>query len=284
MLSAMLVDDEILSLRMLESIIDWHRFGIELVAMAQDGNSAWQLFLKHRPNLILTDIRMPGMDGLTFLRRVKELGGVAISQSLGEALAAAADAVSPAGDPHPRLLALELRRTAAAISASGQTETALADLQKRSPSPTLAMTAFNLRVYAEACGGHFTALVIATGGPSIPSSPRRGRVRRRHRRRHLSALAASRHDEQPSITSSWSSHSPRSSSASTRPAMVVCRGQMGENGIVGKNESCCPETPDAWSAVGISPFGVLILFMVSSSKWMVGSDVVNRIAVALFGL
>ncbi len=87
---------------------------------------------------------------------------LAISQSLGEALAAAADAVSPAGDPHPRLLALELRRTAAAISASGQAETALADLQRRSPSPTLAMTAFNLRVYAEAGGGHFTAQVIAT--------------------------------------------------------------------------------------------------------------------------
>ncbi len=87
---------------------------------------------------------------------------LAMSQNLSEALEAAADAVSPSGDPQPRLLALELRRTAAAASASGQVEAALTDLQKRSPSPTLAMTAFNLRVYAAAGGGQFARQIVET--------------------------------------------------------------------------------------------------------------------------
>jgi Flp pilus assembly protein TadB len=87
---------------------------------------------------------------------------LAMSQNLSEALEAAADAISPPGDPRPRLLAQELRRTAAAASSSGNVEAALIDLQQRSPSPTLAMTAFNLRVYAAAGGGKFTRQIVET--------------------------------------------------------------------------------------------------------------------------
>lgn len=73
MLTAMIVDDEVLSIRMLESIIDWQRLGIEVIATAADGRQAYQLFVEKRPQIIITDIRMPGVDGLEFMKRVKEL-------------------------------------------------------------------------------------------------------------------------------------------------------------------------------------------------------------------
>ena len=48
-----------------------------------------------------------------------------MSQNLSEALQGAADAVSPPGDESPRLLALELRRTAALMVSGGDTALAL---------------------------------------------------------------------------------------------------------------------------------------------------------------
>ncbi len=87
---------------------------------------------------------------------------LAMSQNLSEALQSAADAVSPPGDEAPQLLALELRRTAAMLASGSDLAAALLDLQKRSSSPTLAMLAFNLRVYATSGGGKFTRQVIET--------------------------------------------------------------------------------------------------------------------------
>lgn len=71
MRNAMIVDDEILSVRMLSQIIDWEKYGIRICALAEDGVEALELFEKHRPDIILTDIRMPRMDGLEFVQRVK---------------------------------------------------------------------------------------------------------------------------------------------------------------------------------------------------------------------
>ncbi len=87
---------------------------------------------------------------------------LAMSQNLSEALQSAAEAVSPPGTDTPRLLAIELQQTAAIIASGGDLAAALLDLQKRSPSPTLAMLAFNLRVYATSGGGKFTRQVIDT--------------------------------------------------------------------------------------------------------------------------
>lgn len=72
MLHALLVDDEELSVRMLESIVDWGRCGIGIAAAAYNGEEALRLFTQLRPEIVITDIRMPGMDGLALMRRIKE--------------------------------------------------------------------------------------------------------------------------------------------------------------------------------------------------------------------
>ena len=44
--------------------------GFEVIK-AGDGNSAFSLFQQARPSIVLTDIKMPGMDGIQLLKRVK---------------------------------------------------------------------------------------------------------------------------------------------------------------------------------------------------------------------
>ena len=66
----LLVDDEIFTIRMLQSVICWREMGLELAGYAQDGESAYEKVVKEKPDIIISDIRMPGMDGLEFLRKV----------------------------------------------------------------------------------------------------------------------------------------------------------------------------------------------------------------------
>ena len=60
----MIADDEYLILQKLQKTIDWEQYGFVLVASAQDGIAAMEQYELHRPELIITDIRMPEMDGL----------------------------------------------------------------------------------------------------------------------------------------------------------------------------------------------------------------------------
>lgn len=71
MRTAMIVDDEILSVRMLSHIIDWNAYGVTICATAEDGIDALAKCRECHPDIILTDIRMPRMDGLEFIRTVK---------------------------------------------------------------------------------------------------------------------------------------------------------------------------------------------------------------------
>lgn len=69
----LLADDEVLSLQMMEHIIDWKAFNIEVVGLAKDGLEALAIIEETLPDLLITDIRMPHIDGLELIRRTIEL-------------------------------------------------------------------------------------------------------------------------------------------------------------------------------------------------------------------
>ena len=72
MFQAILCDDNEIILEGLSSQIKWKDLGIELTATAADGNEAWELIQKNPPDLLITDIRMPYMDGLELSRRLND--------------------------------------------------------------------------------------------------------------------------------------------------------------------------------------------------------------------
>lgn len=67
----MIVDDEILVRVGLKSTVDWASMGFIIVAEASNGEQAYEMFLNHNPDVILTDIKMPKMDGLRLTELVK---------------------------------------------------------------------------------------------------------------------------------------------------------------------------------------------------------------------
>lgn len=71
-IKVMIVDDEVLVRRGLKAMVPWSRYGMEVVADAPNGRKGWETFLQVQPELVITDIVMPEMDGLELCRRVKE--------------------------------------------------------------------------------------------------------------------------------------------------------------------------------------------------------------------
>ncbi|MGE5582224.1 MAG: response regulator, partial [Bacillota bacterium] len=72
MTKIMIVDDEILVRLGLRSTISWDEHGFFVVADAANGEQAIEKFAAADPDILITDIRMPGMDGIELIRRLKE--------------------------------------------------------------------------------------------------------------------------------------------------------------------------------------------------------------------
>ena len=64
MFKVLFADDEPRMLRALEKMIDWEELGLEIVGCAEDGIEALELIREKKPDIAITDIRMPGLDGL----------------------------------------------------------------------------------------------------------------------------------------------------------------------------------------------------------------------------
>ncbi|CAI6086600.1 helix-turn-helix domain-containing protein [Cohnella sp. JJ-181] len=60
----MLVDDEVLAIEHMKSLISWEALGYEIVCSATRSSQVPELARKHRPDLVIMDIVMPGQDGL----------------------------------------------------------------------------------------------------------------------------------------------------------------------------------------------------------------------------
>ena len=71
MYRVILVDDERLIIRGLSTVVPWEELGCEVAGTAHDGVSGLELIRRLRPDIVMTDIRMPNMDGLTMLAAIR---------------------------------------------------------------------------------------------------------------------------------------------------------------------------------------------------------------------
>ncbi|MBP2000025.1 two-component system response regulator YesN [Paenibacillus shirakamiensis] len=70
MIQIMLVDDEERARKGICTLIDWEKYGVTIVAEARDGIEALELLQVMNVDILITDIRMPEMDGLALIEHV----------------------------------------------------------------------------------------------------------------------------------------------------------------------------------------------------------------------
>jgi len=72
MKNVLIVDDEFLVRLGLKTLIDWEAYGFKIVGEAANGKEALEVIERTNPDILLTDIKMPVMDGLTFIEEVRK--------------------------------------------------------------------------------------------------------------------------------------------------------------------------------------------------------------------
>ncbi|OPJ58393.1 response regulator [Clostridium oryzae] len=72
MLKMVIIEDERLEREGLVDYFDWSSFGIEIVGTASDGIEGIELAEKERPDIIITDIKMPGMSGIEMCKEIRK--------------------------------------------------------------------------------------------------------------------------------------------------------------------------------------------------------------------
>lgn len=67
----LIVDDDVLVCRFVSQIIDWNLHGYELVGVARDGSQALSMIKELDPQIVITDIEMPVMNGIQLLKQLR---------------------------------------------------------------------------------------------------------------------------------------------------------------------------------------------------------------------
>jgi len=73
MYNVMIVDDEPLILRGMHSILEWNRYGLRIASEASSGEEAVERFLESPVDIVITDIRMPGISGLELIETIRSV-------------------------------------------------------------------------------------------------------------------------------------------------------------------------------------------------------------------
>ena len=72
MITVMLADDNKFALKHFAGLVEWEKLWFELIDTAIDGIEAWDKFCTLFPDVVITDVQMPGIDGIELARRIKE--------------------------------------------------------------------------------------------------------------------------------------------------------------------------------------------------------------------
>ncbi len=73
MFRVIIADDEKKVCQLIRMLVDWDKFGMEVVATAGDGMEVLEKIKEYKPHLIISDIRMPGLNGLEMIEKAREL-------------------------------------------------------------------------------------------------------------------------------------------------------------------------------------------------------------------
>ncbi|RJX37508.1 response regulator [Paenibacillus pinisoli] len=87
MLHVLLVDDEPIVKIALRTMMDWEELGFSICGTASDGIEALALVKELQPDIIITDLKMPNMNGLQLIRELNELeykGKIIVASNFGE--------------------------------------------------------------------------------------------------------------------------------------------------------------------------------------------------------
>lgn len=73
MYKMIVVDDEDWVRRGIKECVDWERYNIEIIGEAEDGTDALQLIKKYKPEIMITDVYMPQMNGLVLTKKAQNV-------------------------------------------------------------------------------------------------------------------------------------------------------------------------------------------------------------------
>lgn len=71
-LKVVVVDDELIIREGIRNYIQWDMLGMDVIRCAKNGEEALEILLKEDIDIVISDIRMPRMDGLTLVRKLLE--------------------------------------------------------------------------------------------------------------------------------------------------------------------------------------------------------------------
>ena len=72
MLRMIIVDDEAIIRETIRNLIDWESLDIKVVAACENGIEAYDAIVDEYPDIVLTDIKMPGLSGLELIQRITQ--------------------------------------------------------------------------------------------------------------------------------------------------------------------------------------------------------------------
>lgn len=72
MLKLIIADDERVIRETISRLIDWESLGIVLTGLCSNGLEAYDMIIDESPDIVMTDIKMPGMGGLDLIKKINE--------------------------------------------------------------------------------------------------------------------------------------------------------------------------------------------------------------------
>lgn len=73
MIKVVIADDEARICQLIKVLVDWDALGMEIAGIASNGIEALMMVRKERPDILITDIRMPGASGIDLIKQARSI-------------------------------------------------------------------------------------------------------------------------------------------------------------------------------------------------------------------